>query len=303
MVRAAKKQSPPLDATNHAIADALLETADLLQRQGANPYRVRAYRQGAETVRRTRRPVAGILAETGQRGLLRLPGIGDSLAEAIHKIARSGRLPILERLRSVPPGAIFTTVADIGPKLAARIRQDLGISTLTELEAAAWDGRLARVPGMGEKRVRAVRESLGGRFRNRRPELRPGVSLLLADQPAVEVLLDLDRQYRDLAGRDRLLRVAPRRFNPAGQAWLPILRAERGGRRYTILYSNTARAHELGAVRDWVVVYCHDKQSGGAWTVITAHLGPLKGRRIVRGREQECGAWYDKAQTQLEFDG
>lgn len=302
MVRAASKTKStrnPRSAvvSNETIADTLAEIADLLERQGANPYRVRAYRQGAETVRHAEQPLQRILAEKGVRGLMKLRGIGDSLASAIEKIVHSKKLPLLTRLRGGgAPERLFSTVADIGPKLAARIHEELGISTLSELEAACWDGRLARVPGMGQKRIRAVRESLAGRF-NRGAERPEGVSPPPPEeQPPVEELLDIDRQYRDLATRDRLLRIAPRRFNPEGRAWLPILHAEREGRQYTAMYSNTSRAHELGTLRDWVVIYREDKKLGGTWTVITARLGPLKGRRVVRGREAECAAWYEDAE-------
>jgi hypothetical protein len=302
MVRAVRKRSNVLGVSNAAIADALAETADLLERQGANPYRTRAYRHGAASVRHARQPVAKLLIEGGPRALLRLPGIGDSLAEAIGHIVRAGRLPLLEKLRNdKAPEAIFTTVADIGPKLATRIRDELGIGTLTELEAAAWDGRLARVPGMGVKRVRAVRESLGGRFHRRPAGFRPGLSLPLEDQPSVELLLSIDREYRELAVRDRLLRVAPRQFNPTGEAWLPILRVERHGRQYTAMFSNSRGAHEAGALRDWVVVTCDDKKHGGVWTVVTAAYGPHRGRRVVRGREAECESLHGKTQTTLPF--
>jgi DNA polymerase/3'-5' exonuclease PolX len=126
---------------------------------------VRAYRQGAETVRHAEQPLQRILAEKGVRGVMKLRGIGDSLAAAIEKIIHSKKLPLLARLRGGgAPERLFSTVADIGPKLAARIHEELGISTLSELEAACWDGRLTRVPGMGQKRIRAVRESLAGRF-------------------------------------------------------------------------------------------------------------------------------------------
>jgi DNA polymerase (family 10) len=307
VVRAAKKSNKPSAprspvVTNEAIAAALTEIADLLERQGANPFRVRAYRQGAETIRHCERPLQVILAEKGVRGLLRLRGIGDSLAAAIEKIIHAKKLPLLERLRGGgAPERLFTTVADIGPKLAARIRDELGISTLSELEAACWDGRLARVPGMGQKRIRAVRESLAGRF-NRGADRPQNITLLPPeDEPPVEDLLSIDRQYRELAERDRLLRIAPRRFNPEGKAWLPILHAERNGRHYTALYSNTSRAHEMGALRDWVVIYREDKKLGGAWTVITARVGPLKGRRVVRGREHECAEWYAGQPAQLEL--
>ena len=308
MVRAARKktkvESNSPAVSNETIAAALTEIAEHLEKQGANPYRVRAYRQGAETVRHAERPLQVILAEKGARGLLRLRGIGDSLAAAIEKIIHAKKVPLLERLRGGgAPERLFSTVADIGPKLAARIHDDLGIKTLSELEAACWDGRLARVPGMGPKRVRAVRESLAGRFHRgaERPEnIAPPPP---EDQPPVEELLDIDRQYRDLAERDRLLRIAPRRYNPEGKAWLPILHAERDGRHYTALYSNTSRAHELGALRDWVIIYRDDKKLGGTWTVITSRLGPLKGRRVVRGREAECAAWYEQQTADLKVVG
>lgn len=59
--------------------------------------------------------------------------------------------------------------------------------------------------------------------------------------------------------------------------------------------SNTARAHRLGASRDWVVLYLERGRDEGQWTVVTAHRGPLAGRRIVRGREAECLTHYGLA--------
>lgn len=294
MVKAARRRrSEPV--TNGAVAARLDEAAELLHRQGANEFRVHAYRRGAETLRAMTPPVARLLAEQGRTGLMRLPGIGDSLARSIESIVSTGRLPLLERLRSDnAPARIFTTVADIGPKLAERIHEELGIKTLAELEAASWDGRLARVPGMGPKRIRAVRESLAGRFQ-RPPRERAAKAAALVAQPSVGELLEIDEEYRRLAERDRLVRIAPRRFNPDGQAWLPILHAERGGRHYTAMYSNSGRAHELGATHDWVVIYDSAKATGGQWTVITSALGRQKGRRVVRGREAECAKWYANA--------
>lgn len=295
MVRAVKptKSAGAEPVTNGFVATLLEEAADLLSQQGANEFRVRAYRRGAETVRDMALPVANVLAAAGIGGLTALPGIGDSLARSIERIVTTGRMPVLERLRAdAAPTRILTTVADIGPKLAERIHHELGIESLAELEAASWDGRLARVPGMGQKRIRAVRESLAGRF-HRPPKLRrsdEGDADVL--QPSVGELLDIDDEYRRLADRDRLVRVAPRRFNPTGQAWLPIFHAERKGRKYTAMFSNTGRAHELGATQDWVVIYREGRAGGGTWTVITSHLGRLKGKRVVRGREAECARWY-----------
>ena len=106
------------------------------------------------------------------------------------------------------------------------------------------------------------------------------------------VLLDLDREYREKAEHDRLPRITPRRFNPDGEAWLPVLNTERVGQHYSLLFSNTARAHEVGTTRDWVVIYRDDRDGGGQWTVVTANQGPSKGKRVIRGRERECEAYY-----------
>lgn len=295
MVRAAKQRRPTEGITNGVVAARLDEAAELLARQGANEFRVRAYRRGAETLRAMTPPVANVWTDQGLAGLKRLPGIGDSLGKAIEQILATGRMSALERLRSeAAPARILTTVADIGPKLAERIHRELGVDSLGDLEAAAWDGRLSRVPGMGQKRIRAVRESLAGRLARPPRGVRstPNRRAADVDEPSVGELLDVDQEYRRLAEQDRLVRVAPRRFNASGQAWLPILHAERDGRRYTAMYSNTGRAHELGATHDWVIIYREDRRRSGQWTVITAHLGRLKGRRVVRGREDECAAWY-----------
>jgi putative hydrolase len=125
---------------------------------------------------------------------------------------------------------------------------------------------------------------------------------VLGQQPSGEEipvgeLLDIDDQYRRLAKQGKQPRIAPRRFNPTGEAWLPVLHTNRGARYYTALFSNTARAHELGTMHDWVVIYRDGHDDHGRWTVITAHYGRLRGRRIVRGREQECEAHYNHAAT------
>jgi hypothetical protein len=102
-------------------------------------------------------------------------------------------------------------------------------------------------------------------------------------------LLELDHRYRTLADEGKLRRIAPRRFNPDGVAWLPILHDEREGWHFTVLFSNTALAHELGRTHDWVVIdYFRDGEEGRA-TVVTETRGARRGERVVRGREQEDG--------------
>lgn len=151
--------------------------------------------------------------------------------------------------------------------------------------------RAARAPRHGAKRLTGVRDALAGRLG--RIGQRPAPNL--ASAPDIAELLDVDRQYREEAARGSLPRIAPRRFNPRHEAWLPVLHVHSGDYEYTALFSNTARAHELARTRDWVVLYCDG--AGAAerqYTVITAERGPLRGQRIVRGREEECLAHYQQ---------
>ena len=81
-------------------------------------------------------------------------------------------------------------------------------------------------------------------------------------------------------------------MNPEARAWLPILHTERGQRHYTALFSNTPRAHRLGRTDDWVILYCEGGDGERQYTVVTAPSGPLRGRRVVRGREAACTEHY-----------
>jgi putative hydrolase len=113
----------------------------------------------------------------------------------------------------------------------------------------------------------------------------------------IEDLLDVDREYRESAKKRQLPRIAPHRFNPTREAWLPVLHTERESRHYTAMFSNSARAHEMGTTHDWVVIYRDDDGNHGQWTVITSSFGKLRGQRIVRGRETECASHYAKQVT------
>ncbi len=276
---------------NHQVAACLDETAALLEAQGANVYRVRAYRTAGRTIRDLDRPVQQLLDAEGSAGLMQLPGIGQSLGRSIEQLVRTGRLGLLQRLRGeVGPEHVFVSLPGIGPELANRIHEKLGAESLPELESAARDGRLAQVPGFGPKRIRGIREAVAARLH--RPPTAAAPVPPPAEQPSVAELLDVDREYREGVKTGSLRRIAPQRLNPTGAAWLPVLHTQRGLRHYTALYSNTARAHELGTTHDWVVLYRDDHDGHGQWTVITAQFGPLRSRRIVRGREAECAQHY-----------
>ena len=275
---------------NAQVATHLDEVADLLSEQGANPFRVQAYRRGARTVERLPRPVSEILEHGGIEELRTLPGIGDHLAIAIRDMVHFGHLPMLDRLRGETiPEELLQTVPGIGSVQAARLHEELGIDSLEDLEAAAHDGRLADIAGFGHKRVTGIIDSLATRL----GRLRPASNL--SDEVPVEELLDVDREYRESAAAGKLHKIAPRRFNPTREAWLPILHTQRGERHYTALFSNTARAHRQGTTQDWVILYYDGAAGERQCTVITSHFGELKGRRIVRGREDECARFYGLA--------
>jgi DNA polymerase (family 10) len=110
------------EVVNLEIADRLDEVAQHLDEQGANPYRVQAYRNAAQTLRRLDRPVTEILRHDGTDGLRQLPGIGESLAHSIHALATTGRLSMLERLRDESdPAALLASLPGIGKVLAMRL--------------------------------------------------------------------------------------------------------------------------------------------------------------------------------------
>lgn len=277
----------------------LERVADLLEAQQADPFRVRAWRRAAETARAHPTPLATLVTESGLAGLDRLPGIGRSLASAIEELVRTGRLRMLDRLEGeVSPEDLLTTLPGIGEALAQRIL-GLGIHTLEELELAAHDGRLAELPGFGERRVRAVQAALAGILgasaRRHAREARRRAAGQEAPAPArpdVATLLAVDAEYRRRAEAGELRRIRPRRFNPAGTAWLPVLHTERDGWSFSALYSNTARAHELGKTGDWAVLYFERDGVEEQCTVVTEPSGALAGRRVVRGREAECRRHY-----------
>jgi DNA polymerase (family X) len=206
-------------------------------------------------------------------------------------MVRTGRWAQLERLRgAVAPEQLFQSIPGLGPELAHRIHEHVDVDTLEALELAAHDGRLDQVPGIGPRRAAMLRATLAGMLARTRPA-RHGRAI----EPGVDLLLDVDREYRTKTERGALPRIAPRRFkDDVSEAWLPILHTERGDWRFTALFSNTARAHDLGRIRDWVVIYYHqDTGPEGQRTVVTERRGPFAGRRVIRGREAECLAQRD----------
>ncbi len=276
-----------IPATNLAIAESFRQAAALLGQQGASPFRVAAYRKGADAIESLDGDIRNI-ASRGLEALEALPHIGRGLAAAILEIVDTGHWSQLDRLRgTLEPEALFQTIPGIGQSIARDIHENLHVDSLEALEVAAHDGRLASVPGIGPRRAAAIRHALSAMLSRRRPV--PDVNTSASEsEPPVAVLLEVDQEYRSKASAGALQLIAPKRFNPEGKAWLPILHTERSPWHFTALFSNTARAHDLGKSSDWVVIfYSSDHHHDGQCTVVTETSGPQRGLRVVRGRERE----------------
>ncbi|RKH27776.1 DNA-binding protein [Corallococcus praedator] len=288
---------------NIDIADALERVADLLDTQDAMPYRVGAYRKAAATIATWPDSVAQVLAAGGEAGLRELPGVGKSIAAAVAELVRTGRMDLLERLEGqTSPEGLLASVPGIGPELAKRIHEALDITTLEALELAAHDGRLERVEGFGPRRAEQVRELLAARLERNRREREQARSHVHEDvpRPPVGLMLKVDADYRRRAADGELRRIAPKRFNPSGEAWLPVMRERVDGWNMRALFSNTALAHRQKTTHDWVVIYYEQDDLRGQGTVVTAHGGPMDGRRVVKGREDECRAYYAHGEAEHE---
>jgi Helix-hairpin-helix domain len=271
---------------NRTVAAALRDAADILSAQGASPFRALAYQKAASTVEALDEDIGRIVAR-GSEAVDALPNIGKSIASAIVELVSTGCWSQLERLRgALEPEAAFRHIPGVGPGLAQLIHDHLHVDTLEALEVAAHDGRLATVPGIGKRRAAMIRSALHQILSRRRmvpyAQTPPHI-------PPIDLLLDIDREYRERATRGELKLIAPKRFNPKNKAWLPVLHAERGEWQFTALFSNTARAHQLGRTTNWVIIFFStDHLPEGQCTIVTETSGAMKGRRVVRGREAEC---------------
>lgn len=267
---------------NEQMAIQFRRAGELLEAQGAHGHRIRAYRRAADALGYLDEPVDSVYRKCGIPGLIAIPTIGKALAQAIADTVDFGSWRWLDRLQgSVEPERVLGTVAGIGPVLAIRIHDRLGIESLEDLEVAAHDGRLATLDGFGSKRVQNVKDSLAGILSYRRlPQVNNQAGT--SSSPSVDELLDVDREYREKAGRGELTLIGPRRLNPKGERWLPILHTTRSDHHFTAIFSNTARAHQLGMTNDWVVIY-RDDPEGGQWTAITAKRGPNAHSRVIKG--------------------
>jgi DNA polymerase (family 10) len=147
--------------TNAEIAAVFEQIADLLEFQGANPFRVRAYRNGARAIHDLAEP-AEELVSTPDRQLTDIPGIGKDLAEKVFTLVQTGTLPLREELLEQIPQTILAIlrVPGLGPKRTAVLHHELGISTLEQLREACEAHRVQGLKGFGAKTEASILQGL-----------------------------------------------------------------------------------------------------------------------------------------------
>jgi DNA polymerase (family 10) len=152
---------------NRLVAKILYEVADLLELEGVE-FKPRAYRRAAQAVESCPIPIEDLVA---QGRLHELPGVGESIAQKIEEIVRTGKLALHEELKAKLPVDLYalTQVEGVGPKTAKLLYEALGVRTLEDLERVAKEGRIKEVKGLGpkieEKILRGLQEARGAEKR------------------------------------------------------------------------------------------------------------------------------------------
>ncbi len=181
--------------TNAEIASALDELADLLEIQGANPFRIRAYRNAIRTIQGLTRPLAEAVA--AGEDLTALPGIGKDMASHIGELVETGELSLLAEVTAEVPRELarLTRIEGVGPKKARKLWKELGVVTVDELEAAVKAGKVETLEGFGAKSAAKILTAIEGLRRHqgrvRRLDAARALEPLLAhmeDAPGVEAL-------------------------------------------------------------------------------------------------------------------
>ncbi|MGB6042990.1 MAG: helix-hairpin-helix domain-containing protein, partial [Pirellulales bacterium] len=138
--------------TNAKIADVFDQIADLLEFEGANPFRVRAYRNGSRVIRDLTESAATIIADP-ERELTDLDGIGKELAEKTASLVQTGKVAMLDELLERIPKTVLDLlrIPKLGPKKAAVLFNELNIQTLDQLKAACEAGEVQKLKGFAAK--------------------------------------------------------------------------------------------------------------------------------------------------------
>lgn len=146
---------------NLEIAEALSDLADLSDYAGDNPFKARAYRMAALTLRHLETPIEQI-AEQGLEALKSLPGIGTEIAEKIRQYLQTGTIKRLEELKAQTPVGILPLLRlpGLGPKTVKMLYEELGIDSVESLREVIESGKIMDLPGFGEQKRKRIRKIL-----------------------------------------------------------------------------------------------------------------------------------------------
>src|SRR5579864_8071005 len=141
------------------VAEILVEIGTLLELKGENPFKTRAYSNGARVIEGLNEPLAKLVAE---KRLGEIKGIGEALEQKITELVQTGRLKYYEELKaSIPPGMIeMLEISGLGPKKIQALNKKLGIDSIAKLETACQAGKVAELDGFGEKTQTNILEGI-----------------------------------------------------------------------------------------------------------------------------------------------
>lgn len=168
--------------TNQQLARVLQQFADLLGIKGENPFRINAYQRAAEVIDHLPEPVTYLIANGELTGI---PGIGPGIAAALEELVETGCYGALDELTSEIPATLLTLldIPGLGPKTIGRLYRELGITNLSELEAAARSGRISKLKGLGKRSEERILEGIA--FLNQRTHRYSiGIALPVAERLA-----------------------------------------------------------------------------------------------------------------------
>lgn len=151
--------------TRDDLADILEEIALLLELKGENPFKIRAYRSGAETVRQF---PGDIVARAKENELKGIKGIGDALQQKLHELASTGALGFYDKLKAEFPESLFELfkIPGLGPKKIKALYDSLEVDSVARLKEAAESGKMAALPGFGAKTAEKILEAIAFRESN-----------------------------------------------------------------------------------------------------------------------------------------
>src|SRR5271170_5125364 len=141
------------------VAEILVEIGMLLELKGENPFKTRAYANGARTIEGLSEPLEKLVVE---KRLREIKGIGEALEQKITELVETGKLKYYEELKaSIPPGLIeMLQISGLGPKKIQALNKKLGVDSIAKLEAACQAGKVAELDGFGEKTQTNILEGI-----------------------------------------------------------------------------------------------------------------------------------------------